>query len=91
MKYWEIIADEIVASGWTWGCCTLLARRADHTSGEEVTGPACQILDVGRGIARTGEALFEERTEIVAVEWLRQVIIESGHSRLVDIGRIRVA
>ena len=36
-------ADEIATSGWTWGCCTLLARRAAHTSGEEVTGSGCEI------------------------------------------------
>ena len=24
MKYWEIIADKIAASGWTWGYCTVI-------------------------------------------------------------------
>jgi hypothetical protein len=23
MKYWEIIADKIAASGWTWGYCAV--------------------------------------------------------------------
>jgi hypothetical protein len=23
MKYWEIIADKIAASGWTWGYCAI--------------------------------------------------------------------
>jgi hypothetical protein len=26
MKYWEIIADKIAASGWTWGYCTVAAN-----------------------------------------------------------------
>jgi hypothetical protein len=26
MKYWEIIADKIAASGWTWGYCRAATR-----------------------------------------------------------------
>ena len=27
MKYWEIIADKITASGWTWGYCSAMAPK----------------------------------------------------------------
>jgi len=27
MKYWEIIADKIAASGWTWGYCSAMTSQ----------------------------------------------------------------
>jgi hypothetical protein len=30
LKYWEIIADEIAASGWTWGYCTVATASGSH-------------------------------------------------------------
>ncbi|MFZ3377648.1 MAG: hypothetical protein WA183_19040 [Chthoniobacterales bacterium] len=42
---------------------------------------------VGR-MALTDAAFFEKRTEMVAIDWFAQVIMESGRSRLIDIGRI---
>ena len=33
-------------------------RRVGSFDFEEVTGPACQILEVGRGIALAGTAFF---------------------------------
>ena len=30
MKYWEIIADKIAASGWTWGYCTVTTASGWH-------------------------------------------------------------
>jgi hypothetical protein len=26
MKYWEVIADKLHASGWSWGCCSAVTR-----------------------------------------------------------------
>ena len=26
MKYWEIIADKLIAAGWTWGYCSAVTR-----------------------------------------------------------------
>ena len=43
-----------------------------------------------RRVALTGAAFFEKRADMVAIDWLRQVIMEPGHSRLDDIGGIRV-
>ena len=30
MKYWEIIADKIAASGWTWGYCSVATTSGLH-------------------------------------------------------------
>jgi hypothetical protein len=49
-------------------------------------GESAQVIVV----ALTGAALFEKRADMVAIEGLRQVIMEPGHSRLADIGGIRV-
>ena len=40
-----------------------------------------------RRVALTGAALFEKRADMVAIDWLRQVIMEPSHSRHVDIRR----
>ena len=41
LKYWEIIADKIAASGWTWGYCTVITA----------SGPR-YIVDAHRGDGR---------------------------------------
>jgi hypothetical protein len=29
MKYWELIADKLSASGWSWGCSSQIATASD--------------------------------------------------------------
>jgi hypothetical protein len=41
VKYWEIIADKIAASGWTWGYCTVATASGSR-----------YIVDVHRGDGR---------------------------------------
>jgi hypothetical protein len=55
------------------------------------SGSVCEILDLGREVALTDTTFFEKRAEMVAIDWFHQVMMESGRSRLVDIGGIRVA
>ena len=39
MKYWEIIANRLSASGWSWGCVSVLNARGENTF----------VLDARRG------------------------------------------
>jgi hypothetical protein len=41
VKYWEIIADKIAASGWTWGYCTAVTANGSR-----------YIVDAHRGDGR---------------------------------------
>ena len=50
----------------------------------------CEVLDRGRRLALAGTAFFEKRADMIAIEWLRHVMMESGRSRLIDIRGIRV-
>jgi hypothetical protein len=34
MKYWEIIADKLSASGWTWGCVSAVDSAGEQCSSQ---------------------------------------------------------
>jgi hypothetical protein len=53
MKYWELIADKLSASGWSWGCVS----STDH-EGRQFRVVAAEREDAGRFIVHADERLI---------------------------------
>jgi hypothetical protein len=52
VKYWEIIADELASSGWTWGCFSALDSKGKEIFCIDAYGPG-----PGRFIVRSDDKL----------------------------------
>jgi len=75
MKYWEIIADKLSASGWSWGCVSAIDSNGQTISiadahwgeGQRFAGRADEELTafVGLESATSRSRSLEKRTSVV--------------------------
>jgi hypothetical protein len=49
VRYWEIIADRVSASGWSWGCIAAI-----DSEGGELSGLLMRIATTARGLSLVG-------------------------------------
>lgn len=66
MKYWEIIADRLSQSGWSWGCAVV------NTSGRNIFVVDAHRDGGGRYIVRSDEKLtaFLEIEKVTHIRYL---------------------
>ena len=54
MKYWEIIADNLTASGWSWGCVSTVDS-AGQTTFDDIDRAIAEVERAGGRLLRRGE------------------------------------